>query len=464
MAISGNVESPKQPKKKSLLFFLGSFIFALILTYLIKEPTFNDSQVYVLFLLFFAIGLWLTEAIPPFAVGLFIMAYLVFSLGNPYFNSAPEAIDPYVNTFSSSVIWLLLGSFFLSSAMTKTHLDAALLKLTLKISGTNPRKILIAIMILAMITSMVMSNAATTAMLLAAIMPLLRSLGQTNLSKALLLGIAVAATTGGMGTIIGNPPNALAAGMIEKTGIEFGFTDWMYYGLPLTVILTILSCWALIKTLIKTKEPVSLEFLDKGSEENSSELKISRGIVTGVIIVTVAFWLTGSIHGISVAAISAIPLVVLSVTGILTGQDIKKLPWDTLFLVAGGLSLGVALQNTGVMDHYSSKIQTLNVSPLVFALILAYATMLMTSIMSDTATSTIFIPMAMSILPGFKEHIAVIIGLSASTAVFLPVSTAANSIVYSTGYLVQKDFRLVAAIVGLLGPLLAILWVVFLNR
>ena len=100
-----------------LVKFLISLMVAIGITLLIKEPDFNDSQVYVLFLLFFSIGLWLTEAIPAFAVSLFIIAFLVFALGNKYFNSQPEDIAIYVNTFSSSVIWLMMGGFLLASAM-----------------------------------------------------------------------------------------------------------------------------------------------------------------------------------------------------------------------------------------------------------------------------------------------------------------------------------------------------------
>src|SRR5262245_19112339 len=94
----------KKKRYRSLLYFTVSLVVALGLTWLVKEPQFTDSQVYVFFLLFFSIGLWITEAIPAFAVSLFIIAYLVFTLGNKYLNSAPEKIDPYVNTFSSNVI------------------------------------------------------------------------------------------------------------------------------------------------------------------------------------------------------------------------------------------------------------------------------------------------------------------------------------------------------------------------
>ncbi len=234
--------------------FLLSLFLALGLTYLIREPEFSDSQVYVLFLFFFSIGLWLTEAMPAFAVSLLIIAFLVFALGNEYFNSAPENIAPYVNTFSSSVIWLMLGGFFLASAMTKTKLDQALFKFTLKISGSNPRNLLIGLMLTTMVASMLMSNTATTAMVIAAIMPLLASLGKNSgFAKALLLGIPIAAATGGMGTIIGTPPNAIAAGALENAGITIDFIEWMKYGVPLTLALTAISCFVLIRMFIKDK-------------------------------------------------------------------------------------------------------------------------------------------------------------------------------------------------------------------
>jgi len=106
----------KSKTRRSVYLFLGTLVVALGLTFLLKEPQFTDSQVYVLFLLFFALGLWITEAIPAFAVSLFILAYLVYTLGNPNLNSAPEKIDRYVHTFSSSVTWLLLGGFFMAAA------------------------------------------------------------------------------------------------------------------------------------------------------------------------------------------------------------------------------------------------------------------------------------------------------------------------------------------------------------
>ena len=449
---------------KKLMMFLLSLVLAVGLTFLIKEPGFNDSQVYVLFLLFFSVGLWLTEAIPAFAVSLFIIAFLVFAMGNKYFNSAPEDIAPYVNTFSSSVIWLMLGGFFLASAMTKTKLDEALFRFTLKISGTNPRNLLIGIMFTTMVASMMMSNTATTAMVIAAVTPLLASLGKkSGFTKALLLGIAIASTTGGMGTIIGTPPNAIAAGALENAGITINFIDWMKYGFPLAIVLTGISCFVLIRLFIRDKTPISLDFLEMQKLDHSREFIRQRRIVTVVIILTVGLWLTTSVHGIKVAAVCAVPLVILTLTRVLEGKDIQRLPWDTLLLVAGGLSLGLALENTGLLNHYAQKLITLEINGIMIMFILAFITMIVSNIMSNTAASTVMIPLGIAILVGFKSEIALIIAFAASSSIFLPVSSPTNAIVFSTGYLEQKDFRIGGVLLGVLGPVLAILWVLFIS-
>lgn len=450
-------------QKKSILSFVISLAVAVGLAFLLKEPGFTDSQVYVIFLLFFAIGLWITEAIPAFAVSLFIITFLVFALGTNYFNSAPENIAQYVNTFSSSVIWLLLGGFFLASAMTKTKLDQALFRLTLKISGRKPRNLLLGLMLTTMVASMLMSNTATTAMVVTAIMPLLASQGKkSGFGKALLLGISIAAATGGMGTIIGTPPNAIAAGALENAGMPIGFINWIIVGVPITFSMTLISCFVLIRVLIKDNTPISLDFLESQDKSESPEFIRNRRIVLVVILITVGLWLTTSWHGIKVAAVCGIPLVILTLTRILEGKDIQGMPWDTLLLVAGGLSLGVALEETGLLNHYAQKLISIEINSIVLMVIFAFITMLVSNIMSNTAASTVMIPLGMAILVGFKSEIALIIALSASTALFLPVSSPSNAIVYSTGFLEQKDFRLGGILVGILGPLLAILWVLLI--
>jgi sodium-dependent dicarboxylate transporter 2/3/5 len=451
--------------QKRIVAFIISLVLALLLTSLIKEPQFNDSQGYVLFLLFFSIGLWFTEAIPAFSVGLFILAFLAFSLGNPRFNSEPQNIAKYVNTFSSSVIWLMLGGFLLASALTKTGLDAELFKATLRISGVTPRRILIGLMFMTMFASMLMSNTAITAMVVAAVSPLLKNLGnKSTITKALLIGIPVAATTGGLSTIIGTPANAIAAGALENAGIEINFLEWMFYGVPLALFLTAISCLVLVKLFLKENQPLSFEFLKPNTDVIASrEFKIKRRIVLVIVIVTVLLWITTSLHHLSVSAVAAIPIVFLTMIGVIDARDFRALSWDTLMLIAGGLSLGLALQETGLLTHYAEKIVRMKIHTVVFICVLAYATMIFANVMSHTATSTVMIPLGMAILPQFKTEVALIIGLASSTALFLPVSTPANAVAYSTGLIGLKDFRIGGILIGLLGPAAVIFWVLLLS-
>jgi len=450
-------------RKNQVLKFAVSLLLAVILAYFLKQPGFSDSQVYVLFILFFAIGLWFTEAIPAFAVSLLIIAFLVFALGNKNLNSSPEKVDIYVNTFSSSVIWLLLGGFFLASAMTKTKLDAALLRFTIRVSGTNPKNLLIGLMTTTMMASMIMSNTATTAMVMASLTPLIHSLGKkSGVGKALLLGVPIAASTGGMATIIGSPPNAIAVGALESAGMQMDFLTWMLYGLPIALLLTAIACFALIKMYMKDAPSVSLDFFEDAAAAGG-DLKRHRRIVVVVLILTVLLWLTGEWNGLTVASVCALPLVVLTLTGVITGKDVQRLPWDTLLLVAGGLSLGVALQHTGLLSYYAERISSMNFQPVVFLFILAYLAMIFSNVMSHTATSTVLIPLGLVILTHMKIEVSVIIALAASTAMLLPVSTPPNAIAYSTGMIEQKDFRLGGLLVGLLGPALIVLWILFIS-
>ena len=451
-------------RSKSLLYFLLSFIVALLLTFLLKEPTFTTTQVYVLFLLFFATGLWVTEAIPAFAVSLFIIAYLVFALGNKHINPEPQDVSHYVHTFSDSIIWLLLGGFFLAKALAKTKLDEVMFRYTIKVAGTNPRHIFMCIMIFTMTVSTLLSNTATTTMVLAAVMPLINAIDKkSGLVKALLLGIPVASTAGGIATIIGTPANAIATGALERQGIKVEFIDWMIYGVPITLILTAVTCFVLINKYIKDTTPVSTAFLDAPKENNHKESLLQRRIVIVVILTTVGLWLTTSWHGLKVASICALPLVVLTATGVLTGKDVQSLAWDTLLLVAGGLALGAGLTDSGLMDHYGQMLTALHLNNIVLISIFGFIAMIVATVMTNSTATALLLPICMAILPTLKLEVALIVSISSSAALLLLASSPSNAIVFNTGYLHQKDFRLNGILIGLLGPLLAILWVLLIT-
>lgn len=456
--------SESAPIRRNLLKFSGCLLLALALGYVLREPGFTDSQTYVLFLLFFAVGLWVTEAIPPFAVGLFVIAFLVFALGNPHFNSAPQDIAKYVNTFSSRVIWLMLGGFFLAEAMRKTRLDADLFRFALRIAGTRPRQVLLALMTTGMFASMLMSNTACTAMLIASVMPLLVKLGKGKpLTRAMLIGIPLASSVGGMGTLIGTPPNLIAAGVLESAGIEVSFVQWLGYGLPLAVVLTASGWLLLVVLFLKDNEPLSFDSMQARADEPGGEVGKQRLITLIVTVVTILMWVTSGWHNISVSAVSAIPIVVLTMTRVIEGGDVRSLGWDTLLLVAGGLSLGIALQETGLLKHYAGLIAGLSMPQFALIVVLAYATLLFSNVVSHTAASTVLVPLGLALVPGAQLEIALVIALASSTALLLPVSTPPNAVAYATGLLDQKDLLIGGVAMGLLGPVLIIAWVLLVS-
>jgi len=445
--------------------FVLSLLLAIVVTWLVKEPVFTEAQVYVLFLLLFSVALWLTEAVPPFSVGLLIIAFLTFTFRYASSAGAPADAKIYTDTFSSSVIWLMLGGFFLASAMTKTKLDIDLIRVTLNVCGKNPKWILLGMMSITMVASMLISNTATTAMVIAALTPLFVKLGkQSAVTKALILGIPIAATTGGMGTMIGSPPNSIAVGALDSVGKHINFITWILYGIPVMAVLTALAWWVLVRLFMKDVDDVSVDILDKEKDPSIAGVRpLHRWTVVVILSVTLLLWLTSPFHNLSPAAVAAVPLVFLPLTQILKGEDIRAMGWDTLLLVAGGLSLGTALQQTGLLTLYADRLVDLPVSNTIFLFLLAYATMLFSNIMSNTATSTVLIPLGMAILPDLQVEVAMVIGLSASTALFLPVSTPPNAIAYSTGFVEQRDFSLGGLLIGLIGPGLVTLWVLAIT-
>jgi sodium-dependent dicarboxylate transporter 2/3/5 len=411
--------------------------------------------------LFFSIALWVTEAIPPFAVGILIIGFLVFSIGN----DEPENVKKYVQTWSDSVIWLFLGGFFLAEGMKKTGLDKDLLKITVPKFGNRSDIILLGLMMLTAVLSMLMSNTATTAMMIATITPILKNLGsKAPLSKNLLIGIPAAAAIGGMGTIIGSAPNAIVVGALEGMGVKVSFLEWMLFGIPIAAILIFVFWFVLLKSNpIKTKT-LQLNSLFNTKEERlpQKHALLHKRITLIILVGTLVLWLTSGFTGIPVAAVSGVPIVGLTMFSIIQSDEVRALPWDTLMLVAGGLALGLAVQEQGLAQYFVGLIPASDINIYVLYVAFGLLTVIFSNIMSNTATATIFIPIAISLTMSIGASnsitLPMIIGLSASCALLLPVSTPPNAIAFSTGMLKQSDFRLGGVLVGLLGPVIVILW------
>lgn len=454
--------------RSHLTLFIISLLIGFAGMYFLGDENFTEPQTNVMFILFFAIALWVTEAIPPFAVGILIIGYLVFSMGY----QEAEDVKQYVNTWSDSVIWLFLGGFFLAEGMKKTKLDTALLKLTVPKLGNQSKYILLGLMMITGILSMLMSNTATTAMMIATITPILSQFGkEAPITKSLLIGIPTAAAIGGMGTIIGSAPNAIAVGALEGVGISISFIEWMIIGIPVSLLLIVIFWKALLMKYTFKAKTISLDFLsdnntdedDDDPESDNNINKLHQRIMLIVLVITLFFWLTSEFTGIPVAMVSGIPIVGLTMLGVIDADDVRKLPWDTLMLVAGGLALGLAVQQYGLADYFISLVAFENINIYLLYLLFGLITVILSNIMSNTATATIMIPISIALVQmnqlGRPSVMVFIIALSASCALLLPVSTPPNAISFSTGMLEQKEFRYGGIVIGILGPVLVILFV-----
>jgi len=456
--------------QQRIIYFLISIIIAFSLTYWLNTPEIDTAQLYVLFLLFLSIGLWVSEAVPPFAVGLLIFGFLVFALGGYYAEIDPEnaakSVTKYVETWSNSVIWLMLGGFVMAEAMQKVGLDKTLFEMTISKFGSKPRNVLLGIMLVTAIFSMIMSNTATTAMMIAAVIPFINTLDKgAPFSKALLVGIPAAASLGGMGTIIGSPPNAIAVDAMSNHGVQFGFLEWMTIGFPVAIILVLIMWVFLINRYVPKVSTIDLGFLKQtdSSPRYSKLFSIKRKIVSSVLLLTLVLWLTGNLHGIPASAVSLLPIMLLTLLGIVSGNDVRKLPWDTLMLVAGGLSLGLAIQETGLAEHYVQLLSNYDLNLYALMIVFSLLTIILSNFMSNTATTTILIPIAIILVSSNQVILPLVIGLSASAALFLPISTPPNAIAFSTGKLEQKDFRFGGIVAGIIGPVVIILMVLLMN-
>jgi sodium-dependent dicarboxylate transporter 2/3/5 len=339
--------------------------------------------------------------------------------------------------------------------MHQVGLDKSLFRFTLRRFGRKPNQLLLGLMLTTALGSMVMSDTATTAMMVSSVLPIAHLMGKDSpFTKALLIGIPAAATLGGMGTIIGSTPNAIAVGALQEKGISITFVEWMAFGLP-TALISIYIFW---KFLIRKLDLAEVEIDWSSLISNSPDInRFERNSVIFTLILTVSMWLTEPIHGVPIAATSAIPIVLLTIFQVIKAEDVRRLPWDTLMLVAGGLALGIAMVEVGLTDIVMDRINTMSIATVGVAAIFAIIGVLISNIMSNTAASSILVPLALS-LPGlWGLTVPLIVALSCSCALLLPVSTPSNAISFSTGMITQKDFRPGGLLMIGVGPLLAFL-------
>lgn len=436
--------------------------------------TIIQQRVIAIFLL--AALLWVFEPIPIYATSVVIIVLELLMLSNkglilfrlnesqPEFGQLLKYTD-IMATFASPIIMLFLGGFFLAMAATKYRLDVNLARVLLKPFGQNPKYVMLGLMLITGVFSMFMSNTATTAMMLSILAPVIAVFGPKDPGRiAFALCIPVAANIGGIGTPIGTPPNAIALKyLVGDNLITFG--EWMAFGVPFVIVMMALS-WFLICSLYKADQQ-RIELTIKGKF-----LKTPKALVVYITFAaTILLWLVGDLHGMNSYTVALIPVAVFSVTGIINKEDLKKISWDVLWLVSGGIALGLALDKTGLAALVVHSIPFGDFSPYVVLFGAALLCLLMANFMSHTATANLLMPImaalgasmtSLSALGG-EVTLILVVTFAASLGMSLPISTPPNALAHATGYVQSNQMARVGVVLGLVGVLLSFVMVAALN-
>lgn len=423
----------------------------------------SREGVLALFILLVCAGLWVTEAMPAFAVSLLAIGLEIALLGRVADNESDW--EKYVATWGSPLVWLFFGGFILAAAAKKTQLDRWLARQVLSRLGMRPAIVLAGLMGATAVLSMFLSNTATATMMVAMLGPAVAgSRGASGQARALMLGIAMAANIGGMGTIIGTPPNAIAAGVLAEHG-GVNFAQWMLYGIPPAVILlTIAWGYLLLRYLGRDAFAWDKNFHLVTDSPASPVPKLQQALVIFTFAVTIVMWMTSPWHGIPTTVVSFIPICLLTTTRTLDAEDVKSIAWDVLLLIAGGLSLGVAIRDTGLAEWIIDQLPVGGLNAALIAICLAYVATALSNLMSNTAAANVMLPLAIALLGTGEAHFVVPIALAASAAMCLPISTPPNAIVYGTGKINSLDLVQAGVVLGLIAPLVVVGWTMLVAR
>ncbi len=403
----------------------------------------SEAQEIAFCILVIAAVLWISELIPLFVTS-FVILGLQLSWLLPTINSSSEVIrrQAFLSPFFSDIILLFLGGFVLSAILRKYDLDQRIAKWILGRTGDKPAHLLLAVILLSAFLSMWMSNTATAAMMFSIALPIIYKVPATsNFSRALALSIPFSCNLGGLGTPIGTPPNAIAISYLSKNGVAFSFAGWMQMCVPIVILLLFLLWWLLLKLY----PPRDLR-LNTESGTTSERLSSAQVFVILIFLVTCAGWLTTDLHGFSTGMVALFPIVACFGSKLLGNEDFRNLSWDVLFMLGGGLCLGVGLQASGLTNEMLGLVAE-DANYLVVLVSVALVGLIMSTFISNTATANLLIPLVVS----FNTEIglfAVTVALACSSAMALPVSTPPNAIAFGSGVLRSKDILIAGSFVS----------------
>ena len=364
----------------------------------------------------------------------------------------PPSYTLYINTMASPIIILFLGGFIMAAGAAKYGVDRNVMRIILKPFGTKPSTILLGLMTVTALLSAFMSNTATTAMMMAAVIPVLMSAPEGDKFRiGVALSIPFAANIGGIATPIGTPPNAIALGALAEQGIILPFTSWMALAVPFVVVMLILTWLLLLRFYPSSLKQLTLNL--SGSFDHS----FKAWALYLILGFTVLLWVTEALHGLSSSLIALVPIALLTAFQVVDKKEIRNLPWEVLWLMAGGLALGVAMRETGLAEWMIASVPWGIFGALGALAIFGLVAILLANFIAHTVAATLLMPLVMSLVSsgvteGFAlQTAALTVAIGASLGMSLPISTPPNAIAMSTGLVRTVDMARTGAIIGIVG-------------
>lgn len=440
---------------------------------------------------------WITEAIPIPATSLLPIILL------PVLDAVPMA--NVTASYGNPIVFLFLGGFMIALAMEKWDLHKRIALNIISVVGTSTSNIVLGFMIATGFLSMWVSNTAAVMMMIPIGTAITYQVSQAlksskedlsaeeeKFSKVLIFAIGYAGTIGGLGTLIGTPPNIILAGIVsELYGVQISFGGWMLFAVPVVIVLLI-STWLY---LIKVAHPVKIKSIPGGKELIQNEkaalgrMSFEEKAVSAVFIFAAFMWVSQSflwkgiipnIDDTMVAITAGVLLFLIPAKRkggrILDWNVTKNIPWGILLLFGGGLAIAGGFSATGLAEWLGNQLKVLDgVSFIVMILVVTTFVLFLTEITSNTATATMILPVLASLAMAINVHpyaIMIPAAMAANCAFMLPVGTPPNAIIFATGKLkitemVKNGFWInifcIILIVGAVYTLVPLLWGVDLH-
>lgn len=411
---------------------MGIVIIFLVL--LIAPILDKPEQQACLAMLVFVSLLWATEAVPLFVTSLLIpflcvVLRVVRSEDAPHrILNSKEATNYIFSAMWTPVIMLLLGGFTLAAALSKCKIDKRIATFILSKAGTRPRTVLVADMFVAAFASMLVSNVAAPVLCFGIIEPMLRNLPyDSNMSKAVIMGIALASNIGGMLSPIASPQNVVAIGIMEPSPT---WGQWLFIVIPVGIV-SLLLIWVVLLASFRPGKGTTIVPVRSVKEDFTG----LQWFVSIICLGTIGLWCAShtleSTFG-HMGVIAILPMVIFFGFGILTKEDFNNFPWTIIILAAGGLSLGKAVESSGLLHTVAAKIsaEVHELDLYVVLLIFSSLALVIATFISHTVAALILLPLVYDIGKAMEEPhpnlLVMATTLMCSAAMGLPTSGFPN--------------------------------------